>query len=51
MKKNPKVIMLGDTSKIMIMLDVGKTSILQVLLHETFQEKMSNTLGACFHRY
>jgi small GTP-binding protein len=31
--------------------DVGKTSIIQVLIHGTFQEKMSNTLGACFHRY
>lgn len=32
-------------------LDVGKTSILQVLLHGSFQDKMANTLGACFHRY
>ena len=31
--------------------DVGKTSIIQVLIHNNFQEKMANTLGACFHRY
>ena len=31
--------------------DVGKTSLIQVLLHDNFQEKLSNTLGACYHRY
>jgi Ras-related protein Rab-5C len=30
---------------------VGKTSILQVLLHDSFNDKMANTLGACFHSY
>lgn len=31
--------------------DVGKTSLIQVLLHGHFQDKISNTLGACYHRF
>lgn len=31
--------------------DVGKTSLIQVLLHGNFQDKIANTLGACYHRF
>ena len=51
MKNNPKIIMLGDMSMIVVDIDVGKTAILQTLITNKFPERLANTLGACYQQY